>query len=70
MNENIPAGVFAIIIGLLCIAGAWLRWAIVMNPAKLLPRILGEKTARIVYIVIGLVLIGIGIGLITGWTGG
>jgi small neutral amino acid transporter SnatA (MarC family) len=66
MNGNVLTGIFGILIGLLCVAGAWLKWSIIMNPAKLLPRILGEKTARIVYVVIGLVLIGIGIGLIYG----
>lgn len=66
MNGNILTGIFSILIGILCAAGAWLKWSIVMNPAKLLPRLLGEKTSRIVYVIIGLVLIGIGIGLING----
>ena len=64
--NNTVTGVALILIGLLSILGAALNWAIIMRPGKLFNRLVGEKAARPIYVVIGLVLIALGVGRLIG----
>ena len=66
MNQIIP-GVVVVLAGIITILGALLNWRIVMNPGKLIPRLLGPKISQVVFVIVGIVLIGLGIGLILGW---
>ncbi len=64
--SNTIGGVVLILAGLLSILGAALNWAIIMRPGKLFNRLVGEKAARPLYVVIGFVLIVLGIGRLIG----
>lgn len=46
--------------------GAALNWGIVSRPGKLLNRIFGDTTARIIYFVSGVFLFVIGVGRLIG----
>lgn len=66
MDQFVPALV-VILIGIVTILGALLNWRIIMNPGKLIPRLLGPAVSRIVFVVAGVALIGLGVGLLLGW---
>jgi len=70
MNSIVP-GIALIAIGLLTLLGATFNWWIIMRPSRLFNRILGETVARIIYIIVGLLLILFGIGRLAGinWLG-
>ncbi len=66
MNQIIP-GSIVILAGVITILGALMNWRIVMNPGKLIPRLLGPALSRIVFVVLGFALIGLGFGILLGW---
>lgn len=65
-------GYLFIMIGLLTMVGTALNWRIVTHPGKLLNIILGDRTARVVYMVTGIALFVLGVGQVVGlnWLGG
>ncbi len=66
MNQIFP-GVIVCLTGGVMILGAILNWGIVMSSGKLIPRLLGPAVSRVVFVIIGLGLIGLGTGIILGW---
>jgi uncharacterized membrane protein YuzA (DUF378 family) len=66
MSQIIP-GSIVFLAGVVTILGALFNWGIVMSPVKLIPRLLGPTISRIVFVVLGIALIGLGLGLTLGW---
>ena len=56
-----------ILLGLVFVLGSLFNWRILMNPGKLLNRLMGQKVGRLVYLAAGIIFLLVGIGLITGW---
>jgi small neutral amino acid transporter SnatA (MarC family) len=65
MDET-TTGLVLIGIGILTMVGAFLNWRIVVGPGKLIPRLLGPTGARILMILVGLALVGLGISIYMG----
>jgi hypothetical protein len=59
-------GILLVVVGLLVFLGAVLEWRVVMNPDKLLNRLLGPAVSRILYLVTGVALFVLGILRISG----
>jgi len=68
MNFSLES-ILAIVLGLLILLGAILNWQFILRPDRLLNRFMGPTVTRIVYIIVGIVLLGLGIGLLMGWIG-
>jgi len=65
MNQILP-GVIVCLTGGVMILGAVLNWGIIMSPGKLIPRLLGPAVSRIVFVIAGIALIGLGAGIMLG----
>jgi len=66
MDNTIFAGLVLILAGLLSLFGGALNWHIVTNPDKLFNRLLGDTGIRVIYVLVGIVLIIVGIGRLVG----
>ncbi len=60
------SGIILIVIGVLAMVGAALNWSFVSRSGKLLNRLLGDMTARVIYFLIGALMFIRGIGLLIG----
>ena len=68
MNFSLES-ILVIALGLIILLGAVLNWQFILRPERLVNRLMGPTVTRIVYIILGIVLIGLGVGLLTGWIG-
>ena len=66
MDNAIFSGLVLILAGLLGLLGGALNWHIVTNSGKLFNRLLGDTAARVIYALVGTVLIILGIGQLVG----
>lgn len=66
MEDSTIVGLLFIAIGIVTMVGAALNWYIVSHPGKLINRILGNTTARIIYFIVGIFLFVIGVGRLIG----
>ena len=65
MNDMV-LGIILVLIGLLALIGAALNWSIVSRSSKLLNLLLGDTIARIIYGVVGFLLILLGVARMAG----
>ena len=65
-------GLILALVGLLVLIGTNLNWRIVTHPGKLLNIIFGDRIARVIYMLTGIVLFVLGMGQVFGlnWLGG
>jgi uncharacterized membrane protein YuzA (DUF378 family) len=68
MNFSLES-ILAIALGLIILLGAVLNWQFILRPERLVNRLMGPVLTRIVYIIVGIVLMGLGVGLMTGLVG-
>lgn len=68
MNFGLES-ILAIALGLIIFLGAVLNWPFILRPERLVNRLMGPVLTRIVYIIVGMALMGLGVGLMTGWIG-
>lgn len=64
--SNTISGIIIILIGLLAIIGSALNWRLVTHPRKLFNIVLGDTIARTIYIVVGVLLVVLGVGMMLG----
>lgn len=60
------AGLILAVLGVLAMIGTAMNWWIVTRPEKLINRLLGDTTARVIYFGIGVFTFVKGIELVTG----
>ncbi len=68
MNFSIES-ILAVALGLIILLGAILNWQFILRPERLVNRLMGPILTRIIYIIVGIVLMGLGVGLMLGWIG-
>ncbi|GEM_PF-4826590 len=68
MNFSIES-ILAVALGLIILLGAILNWQFILRPERLVNRLMGAILTRIIYIIVGIVLMGLGVGLMLGWIG-
>ena len=59
-------GSILVIIGLLVMIGTAQNWRIVSHPGKILNIIFGDKVARVIYMITGIILFILGLGQLFG----
>ncbi len=62
----LTSGVVLIVIGAVAMLGAVFNWWIITRSRRLFNMLLGDRTARIIYFVVGALLFLRGIGLLIG----
>jgi hypothetical protein len=64
--SNTISGIIIILVGLLAMIGSALNWRLVTHPRKILNIVLGDTIARTIYIVVGVLLVVLGVGIMLG----
>lgn len=69
MSSYAPIGIFCVLSGIFVILAVLFRWKIFMNFSRVQGwyKLLGDKLATVLYIVDGIILIGIGLLLMSGY---
>lgn len=64
MNSTVT-GYLMVALGILAMLGSVLNWRIITRSGKMLNMLLGDKAARVVYFILGLVFVFMGINQLT-----
>jgi hypothetical protein len=70
MNSTF-SGTLLIVVGILSMLGAALNWRLITRPRRLFNMVFGDKVARVIYFVAGVLLFVVGVGRLIGahWFG-
>ena len=66
MSSMSTAGLILIVVGIVAMLGSALNWRLITRSGKLLNRLLGDKTARVIYFGVGIFVFIKGIELVIG----